>query len=93
MVLPVTHTSPKMIPLDLSGRRAAGLAQRNYVYWRVGTKLKIYVVALSCNVCLELILRAEQTVSAHANFSVFLHHPGRSLWLHLEVDESEWDLA
>lgn len=93
MVPPVTQTSPKMIPLDLSERRAAGLAQRNYVHWRVGTKLKIYVVALSCNVCLELILRAEQTVSAPANFSVFLHHPGRSLWLHLEVDESEWDLA
>lgn len=55
--------------------------------------MKVYVVALSCNACLELILKAEQTISAPANFSVFLHHPGRSLQLRLEMDESEWDLA
>lgn len=79
MVPPVAQTSPKMIPLYLSERRATGLAQRQRCALEGGYKMKVYVVALSCNACLELILRAEQTISAPANFSVFLHHPGRSL--------------
>lgn len=79
MVPPVAQTSSKMIPLYLSERRATGLAQRQLCALEGGYKMKVYVVALSCNACLELILRAEQTISAPANFSVFLHHPGRSL--------------